>query len=61
MAHDVEVMASPTATPRQKVASRLCKIEKGILGHALGQLETLGEGRVPSEEELAPLQHLKLT
>lgn len=51
---DMEIMDSPTATPRQKVASRLLKIEKEIL---LDTLEQLGG---PPATPTDPLPHLKL-
>ncbi|KAF8059135.1 setd3 [Scenedesmus sp. PABB004] len=35
MARDLEILADPTATPRQKVAARLTKIEKSILTGAM--------------------------
>mmetsp|Transcript_16450 Transcript_16450/g.43035 ORF Transcript_16450/g.43035 Transcript_16450/m.43035 type:complete len:166 (+) Transcript_16450:1112-1609(+) len=52
---DIEVMADPAASPRQKVAARLCKIEKEILLESLEQLG--GPPSVPA----GPLPHLKLT
>ncbi|KAF5841400.1 hypothetical protein DUNSADRAFT_13063 [Dunaliella salina] len=52
---DMEVMADPAASPRQKVAARLCKIEKEILLATLEQLG--GPPPVPAD----PLPHLKLT
>ncbi|KAJ9519357.1 hypothetical protein QJQ45_023150 [Haematococcus lacustris] len=62
MAEDMDIMISPRSSPRQKVAARLTKIEKGILTSCLEQLQQLAaQSQVPLPTQLqGTLPHVKL-
>lgn len=53
--HDLEVIEDPQATPRQKIAARLLKIEKSILQDAIKRVEDViaasGKGVQPVNDE----------
>ncbi len=57
VAGDLAVISEPQSTPRQRVAARLTKIEKGILLQALEQLGAAP----PQAASLYSLPYLKLT
>eukprot|EP00798_Chlamydomonas_sp_ICE-L_P011893 gene11893-14994_t len=51
LSKDLEIIDDPKTTPRQKIAARLTKIEKGILNACLDELKAVSGDQMPSAEQ----------